>query len=70
MDDLKNKELKEAGETTPTEAVSAWQAAAEEGVDMSLIEESLRKTPEERVREHGYALATLEMLRREGVGNA
>jgi len=41
---------------------SAWEAAAAQGIDMSLIEESLRKSPEERMREHAHALATVLAL--------
>jgi hypothetical protein len=43
---------------------SAWNAAEEQGYDMSLIESNLRKTPYERIRAHGRALATAVMLRK------
>ena len=36
----------------PEEAGPAWRAAHAAGVDMSLIEASLRLTPEERLAEH------------------
>ncbi|EEF59114.1 hypothetical protein [Pedosphaera parvula] len=41
----------------------AWKAAEAEGYDMSLIEENLRKTPEERIRAHSRALAMATALR-------
>ena len=47
---------------TSTEG-SAWQAAEAYGVDMSLIESNLRKTPAERIRAHSRALETATMLR-------
>lgn len=43
---------------------SAWKIAEEYGFDMSLIEESLRRTPMERMRVHDNALKTALMLRR------
>jgi hypothetical protein len=46
----------------------AWKAAEAYGIDMSLIESNLRKTPEERIRSHGrvleMALALREAMRR------
>ncbi|MFH1733005.1 MAG: hypothetical protein ABIF82_15335 [Planctomycetota bacterium] len=41
----------------------AWRAAEDYGIDMSLIESNLRKTPAERVRAHSRALATALALR-------
>jgi hypothetical protein len=35
----------------PPDAGPAWRAAHEAGIDMSLIEESLKLTPEERIAE-------------------
>jgi len=35
----------------PPDAGPAWRAAAEAGIDMSLLEESLKLTPEERLAE-------------------
>jgi hypothetical protein len=55
-------EPKELRETPPARPMTAWEAAAAEGIDMSLIEEGLRLTPEQRILQHGYALTTLEML--------
>jgi len=39
----------------PGEGV-AWQAAFEAGVDMSLLEDALRMSPDARLREHQRAL--------------
>ena len=36
----------------PPDAGPAWRAAMESGFDMSLIEESLKLTPEQRLAEH------------------
>lgn len=36
----------------PPDAGPAWREAAEYGFDMSLIESSLRLTPEQRLAEH------------------
>ncbi len=44
-------------------ATSAWQQAKNHGIDVSLLAANLRKTPAERLRQHGRALATLEALR-------
>ncbi len=41
---------------------SAWERAQAEGLDMSLIEDSLLKRPEERLRENSRALALTEAL--------
>ena len=35
----------------PPDAGPAWRAAADAGIDMSLLEESLKLTPEERLAE-------------------
>lgn len=40
----------------PADAGPAWRAAAEYGFDMSLIEESLKLTPEQRLAEHQQVL--------------
>ena len=37
--------------------------AEEEGIDLSLIEDALRKPPEERLRDNSRALTTMEALR-------
>jgi hypothetical protein len=36
----------------PPDAGPAWRAAHKAGIDMSLIEDSLRLTPEQRLVEH------------------
>ena len=40
----------------PVDAGPAWRAAAEYGFDMSLVEDALRLTPEERLDEHQQKL--------------
>jgi hypothetical protein len=40
----------------PADAGPAWRAACAYGFDMSLIEDALSKTPEERLEEHQRAL--------------
>ena len=47
--------------TTPPE--SAWEAARQAGLDMDLIEDCLRLSPDERIRLHTIALLTAEELR-------
>ena len=42
---------------------SAEELADMEGVDLSLIEDALVRTPEERLRDNSRALATVEALR-------
>jgi hypothetical protein len=42
---------------------SAWAAAEDYGCDMSLVESNLRKTPAERIRVHGRALAAALALK-------
>jgi hypothetical protein len=44
------------GYACPPDAGPAWRAACEYGFDMSLVEDALRKTPEERLEEHQRAL--------------
>jgi len=41
----------------------AWEAAVELGLDMSLVELNLARTPWERLRDHDQALAFIEQLR-------
>lgn len=40
----------------PPEAGPAWRAAMEYGFDMSLVEDALRLTPEQRLEQHQRAL--------------
>ncbi|MDZ4806439.1 MAG: hypothetical protein SGI90_16415, partial [Candidatus Eisenbacteria bacterium] len=42
----------------------AWEAARQAGFDMDLLEDSLQRSPAERLRLHDLALATASMLRR------
>jgi hypothetical protein len=44
------------GYTCPPDAGPAWRAACEYGFDMSLVEDALKQTPEERLEEHQRAL--------------
>lgn len=44
--------------------MSAWEAAAAMGIDMSLIESSLNTTPDQRVFWHDSALKLVLMLER------
>jgi len=40
----------------PPDAGPAWRAAVEYGFDMSLVEDALTKTPEQRLDEHQQKL--------------
>ena len=40
----------------PADAGPAWRAACDYGFDMSLVEENLRLTPEQRIERHQSAL--------------
>ena len=44
------------GYVCPPDAGPAWRAACEYGFDMSLVEDALRMSPEERLKEHQHAL--------------
>ena len=44
-------------------SISAWEKARAYGIDMSLIEANLRKTPLQRIRNHARALASATQLR-------
>ena len=46
----------------PPDAGPAWRAACEYGFDMSLVEDALSKTPEQRLEEHQRALDMLLAL--------
>ena len=48
-----------SGYVCPRDAGPAWRAACEYGFDMSLVEDALRMTPEERIEEHQLALNLL-----------
>jgi hypothetical protein len=47
------------GYICPPDAGPAWRAAFEYGLDMSLVEEALDRTPEQRLEEHQHALNLL-----------
>ena len=47
----------------PSKARSAWEEAQAYGIDMSLLESNLRKTPQERIRAHSRALAMATALK-------
>ena len=40
----------------PPDAGPAWRAAVDYGFDMSLVEDALRMTPEQRLEQHQRAL--------------
>jgi hypothetical protein len=50
----------------PPDAGPAWRAACEYGFDMSLVEEALSKTPEERLDSHQRALDMILALKETG----
>ncbi len=52
-----------AGYICPPDAGPAWRQAAAEGVDMSLIERALAKSPWDRLNDHDHALKFAQMLR-------
>jgi hypothetical protein len=55
IDDATIKQLNQ-GYVCPPDAGPAWRAACEYGFDMSLVEDALRMTPEQRLEEHQHAL--------------
>jgi len=50
----------------PPDAGPAWRAAMEYGFDMSLIEASLKLTPEQRLAEHQQAIDFMIELQESG----
>jgi hypothetical protein len=50
------------GYVCPPDAGPAWRAACEYGFDMSLVEDALSKTPEQRLEEHQRALDAILAL--------
>jgi hypothetical protein len=50
----------------PPDAGPAWRAAFESGIDMSLIEATLRLTPEQRLAEHQQVIDFLSEVRAAG----
>ena len=53
----------------PPDAGPAWRAAVEYGFDMSLLEESLQLTPEQRLAEHQRVLDFLIEVQEAGKSN-
>ena len=58
------------GYVCPPDASPAWRAACEFGFDMSLVEEALKQTPEERLETHQRALDMILELQEKGEANA
>jgi hypothetical protein len=54
------------GYVCPRDAGPAWRAAMEAGIDMSLIEESLKLTPEQRLAEHQQVIDFLLQVQEAG----
>ncbi len=55
------------GYICPPDAGPAWRAACEYGFDMSLVEDALNQTPEERLEEHQRVLDMILKLMEAGV---
>lgn len=54
----------------PPDAGPAWRAAAEYGFDMSLVEDALRMTPEQRLEQHQRALDMILEVKEAGERHA
>jgi len=54
----------------PPDAGPAWRAAAEYGFDMSLVEDAMRMTPEQRLERHQHALDMILELKEAGERHA
>lgn len=54
----------------PPDAGPAWRAACEAGLDMSLVEHTLRLTPTQRLEEHQQILDFLLNIRSAGLKHA
>ena len=54
----------------PPDAGPAWRAAAQYGFDMSLVEDSLRMTPAERLAEHQQVIDFLLEVQEAGQAHA
>lgn len=54
----------------PPDAGPAWKAAHEYGFDMTLIEASLKQTPEERLAEHQQVVNFLLEVQEAGCSHA
>jgi hypothetical protein len=53
----------------PPDAGPAWRAAHAAGIDMSLIEDSLKLTPEQRLEEHQQVINFLLEVQEAGQGH-
>lgn len=47
----------------PVPDTASWREAEAIGIDLPMLYDSIRKTPDERIREHADALAFAETLR-------
>ena len=47
----------------PVPDTAAWREVEVQGMDVALLYDSWRKTPEERIREHASALNSIVVLR-------
>jgi len=54
----------------PPDAGPAWRAAVAYGFDMSLVEDALRLTPEQRLDQHQRALDTILEVKEAGERHA
>jgi hypothetical protein len=54
----------------PPDAGPAWRAAMEYGFDMSLVEDALKLTPEQRLEQHQRALDLVLAVKEAGERNA
>jgi hypothetical protein len=54
----------------PPDAGPAWRAAVEYGFDMSLVEDALQRTPEQRLELHQHALDMILELKEAGEHHA
>ena len=52
-----------AGYLCPPDAGPAWRRAVAMGIDMSLVERALAKSPWDRLQDHDQALRFAQMLR-------
>jgi hypothetical protein len=53
----------------PPDAGPAWRAAYAAGIDMSLIEDALKLTPEQRLAEHQQVINFLLEIQEAGEGH-
>jgi hypothetical protein len=53
----------------PPDAGPAWRAAHAAGIDMSLIEDALKLTPEQRLAEHQQVINFLLEIQEAGKGH-